>query len=516
MRKRFRSRLLALIWPALLFLLSSCTDMVRDDLDATQTQLSALRKQVESANQDLAALVATVNELDDGHTVLPDSFEETEDGFKLSFKDGKTIEILTGHDGTDGRVLPIGVAWDEEQGFYAWTIDYLDGKGVVWLEGKDEEPLRAGVDDGKDGIVPEIKLEEDGWYLCCGEEKTKLANLEELNGIGVFRDAYQDENIIYLEQWNGEVLELSKYVPVRISFDGPIRDTVLIAGGEKLPIPFEVFLEGNNDEQGLIVTSGTDGTYLSQIVKGTEPGKDTVLVTAPEEFAEGYILLSASCEGVSALKMITFKQREATPAEKMIQIRTGSGNDTRTIPYQTNFPYRVVMKSDGAPWLEVTCNAEADTLSFTTLPNENDEIRTCEVFIVPENNPTFVITTFRVIQATNALKVYDEEGNTLTYKALDDPLGFLRGELSATAAGGYANLWITSPIPLSISVPEDAAWIKATLTPEYGFQRLWVQVDPLDEMSERRENISLKMQAGIYSIGVIEVIQAGATTGGTE
>ena len=516
MRKRFRSGLLALVLPVFLSVFPGCTDMVRDQLDATQALLSALKKQVESANQELAALIATVNELDDGHTVIPDTFEETENGFKLSFKDGKTIEILTGHDGTDGRVLPIGVAWDEEQGFYAWTVDYLDGNGVVWLPGEDGKPLRAGFIDGQDGIVPEIKLEEDGWYLCCGEEKTKLAGLEELNGIGVFRDAYQDENTIYLEQWNGEVLKLSKYVPVRISFDGAVRDTVLIAGGERLSIPFEVFLEGNIDEQELVVTSGTDGKYFSQIVKGSEPGKDTVLVTAPAEFDEGYILLSAYCEGVSALKIITFKQREATPAEKMIQVRIGSGGETRAIPYQTNFPYRVVIKDEDASWLEVTCNAEADTLSFTTLPNENDEIRTCEVFIVPENNPTFVITTFRVIQATNALKVYDEEGNTLTYKALEDPFGFLRGELSATAAGGYANLWITSPIPLSISVPEDAVWIKATLTPEYGFQKLWVQVDPLDEMSERRENISLKMQAGIYSIGVIEVIQAGATTGGTE
>ena len=502
--------------PVFLSVFPGCTDMFREELDATHTKLQELQKQVESANQQLAALIATVDELDDGHTVIPDTFEETEDGFKLSFKDGKTIVILTGHDGTDGRVLPIGVAWNEEQGFYAWTIDYLDGKGVVWLDGEDGEPLRAGVTDGKDGIVPEIKLEEDGWYFCFGEEKTKLADLEELNGIGVFRNAYQDENKIYLELWNGEVIELSKYVPVRISFDGSVRDTVLIAGGEKLSIPFEVFLEGNVDEQELVVTSGTDGTYFSQIVKGTEPGKDTVLVTAPVEFAEGYILLSAYCEGVSAIKMITFKQREATPAEKMIPIRIGSGNDTRTIPYQTNFPYRVVIKDKGASWLEVTCNAEADTLSFTALPNANDEIRTCEVFIVPENNPTFVITTFRVIQATNALKVYDEEGNTLTYKALEDPLGFLRGELSATAAGGYANLWITSPIPLTISVPEDAVWIKAALIPEYGFQRLWVEVDPLDEMSERRENISLKMQAGSYSIGVIEVIQAGATTGGTE
>ena len=515
MRKNGKARAL-LRWgllSAVLVGVFSCTGMVQQELDETHAKLAALQELVKSVNQELTDLSGIVSSLNDSHTVLPDSFESTEGGFKLSFKDGKTIEILAGHDGADGRVFPIGVAWNEEEGCYCWTIDYLDDKGVVWLTDADDKPLRAGAVDGKDGIAPEVKLEEDGWYVYVGEEKTKLADLDELDGIGVFRSAYEDTEKVYLELWSGEVLEIAKYVPVRISFDGAVRDTVLIAGGEVLPIPFEVLVEGNTAEQPVVVTSGTDGTYFSEIVEGMEPGKDTVLVTAPAEFAEGYILLSAYCDGVSALKMITFRQREAS--EKEIQVRTGSGNDTRVLPYKTNFPYRIV-KPEDASWLEVTCNAEADTLAFTTLPNENDEIRTCDVFIVPENNPTFVITTFRVIQATDALKVYDEEGNTLIYKSLENPFGFLQGELSAPAAGGYANLWITSPVPLSISVPEDAVWIKAVLTPEYGFQKLCVQVDPLDETTERREYISLQLQAGGYSIGAIEVIQAGATTGESE
>ena len=112
--------------------------------------------------------------------------------------------------------------------------------------------------------------------------------------------------------------------------------------------------------------------------------------------------------------------------------------------------------------------------------------------------------------------IYDEEGNTLAYKSIENPFGFLQGELSATAAGGFANLWITSPTPLTISVPEEAVWIKAALTPEYGFYRLSVQVDPLEDPAERRGIISLQLQAGGFSIGAIEVIQAGATTGESE
>ena len=462
-------------------------------------------------NRELTTLDSIVKELDDSHTVLPDSFEPMEDGFRLSFKDGKTIEILSGHDGADGRVFPVGVAWNAKEGYYCWTIDYLDGEGNVWLKDADDKPLRAGMVDGQDGIAPEVKLEEDGWYLYVGEEKTKLADLEDLDGIGVFRDAYEDAEKICLELWGGGILELAKYVPVRISFNGAVRDTVLIAGGEILPIPFEVLVEGNVGEQPVVVTSGTDGIYFSEIVEGAEPGKDTVQVTAPAEFTKGYILLSAYCDGVSALKMITFREREASPSEKEIQIRTGSGNETRSVPYKTNFPYRIV-KPEEASWLEVTCNADADTLAFTTQPNEEGQVRTCEIQIVPENNPEFVITTFRVIQATDAFTITVGEGATLTYEPQEEALG----TLWATAAGGDADLWITSPVDLSVSVSEEATWLQATLVAEDGFQLLRVHVEPLEDTMERREKISLQFKAGGFSIGKIDVIQAGAITGGSE
>lgn len=497
--------------PAILVWVTGCTGMVQQELDETHAKLSALRKQVESANAELTRLSGIVSELDDSHTVLPDSFEPTEGGFKLSFKDGKTIEILAGQDGADGRVFPIGVAWNEEEGCYCWTIDYLDGEGVVWLTDADEKPRRAGAVDGNDGIAPEVKLEEDGWYVYIGEEKTKLADLEDLDGIGVFRNAFEDAEKVYLEQWSGDTLEIAKYVPVRIAFNGAVRDTVLIAGGEVLPIPFEVLVEGNTGEQPVVVTSGTDGTYFSEIVEGTEPGKDTVLVTAPAEFDEGYILLSAYCDGVSALKMITFRQREVS--EKAVQVRIGSGSETRVLPYKTNFPYRIV-KPEEASWLEVTCNADADTLTFTTLPNDTGEIRTCEVFIVPENNPEFVVTTFRVAQASDALKAYIGEGATLIYEP--DPLEETLGTLWATAAGGDAELWITSPVDLSVSVSEAASWIHASMTAEDGFQHLRVHVDPLEEAAERRNKISFQFKAGGVSISRIDVIQAGATTGESE
>ena len=489
----------------LLALLTGCTGMVQEELDETHAKLAALQRLVNEANDQLVNLNRIVSELDDSHTVLPGSFEATEGGFKLSFKDGETIEIKPGIDGLDGRVFPIGV-----DSLRYWTIDYLDGNGPVWLTDDNGDPIRAGVSDGEDGITPEIKVEEDGWYLYIGEEKTKIAGLGEMDGVGIFRDAYEDAEKIFLEQWSGFVLELPKYSPIRISFSGAVRDTVLITGGETLPIPFEVLVEGNTEEQPLVVTSGTDGTYFSEIVKGAEPGKDTVLVTAPAEFEDGYIVLSAFCGGSSALKMITFRPREVAPAEKELTVRMGREFDVvRDVAYKTNFPYVIIVPED-VTWLEVN-NEKADTLTFKTQVNEDSEIRTCDVIIAPADNPKQVISVFHVIQATNAFKFYLDEGSTLTYEAKENTL-------YSTAAGGDAVLWITFPetVDLSLAVPETATWLHAELTAEDGFRKLQVHVDPFEDPEERRESIFVQLQAGGFPISTITVVQAGATTGESE
>ena len=81
--------------PVTLALLSSCTGMVQSDLDQTHEKLTALQELVNNANQNLSSLQQLVAELDDSHTVSAVS-PVGENGYDLSFRDGKVVRISYG------------------------------------------------------------------------------------------------------------------------------------------------------------------------------------------------------------------------------------------------------------------------------------------------------------------------------------------------------------------------------------------------------------------------------------
>ena len=96
MRKRFRSGLLAVVMPVILSVFSGCTEQVRPELDKTHAKLQALQERADSVNWDLHVLNLIVEELNDDHTILPETYRLTDEGYEVSFRDGKTIVIPFG------------------------------------------------------------------------------------------------------------------------------------------------------------------------------------------------------------------------------------------------------------------------------------------------------------------------------------------------------------------------------------------------------------------------------------
>lgn len=494
MRKGFRSGVLALVMPVFLSVFSSCTDMVREDLDKTHAKLQALQELAGAVNRDLTALDLIVKELDDGHTIQPESFQETEDGYEVSFRDGKKVFIPYGKDGVDGRTLiPVGVK-DDADTLY-WQVD------GEWLLDKNGERIRAGATDG---IPPRFEVRDDGWwYISVDGGKTfePFRSCEEMDGFGVFKDVKPlGQDRYMLTMWNGETYEISSQLPFRFSFDGPVRDTVLIAAGETLPIPYKIKVEGEMD-RSMTVTSGTDGVYLSS-VEAVDDTTGVVTVQAPADYTDGYIVLSAQCGSYSAVKMITFRPREITPAEPFFTVRLGSGSDSRDLPYQANFEYTV--NSDS--WLTVVPDTESGKLTFKPQTNTGSAVRECEVTVTPKDNPDYVCTTFRVLQATDTFTAELEEGSPFTF----NPTSRI---LSVPAAGGDATLWITYASSLSATIPETAGWIQAEISDVDGFRLLKVHVDPETAGSGRGSAIILRLQSGTVPVGDIKINQVGAASG---
>ena len=460
--------------PVLLALLSSCTGMVQNELDETHAKLAALQELVDNVNQNLTSLQQIVAELDDSHTVSAVS-PVGEDGYDLSFRDGNVIRISFGKDGV---VHPVGVTLGDD-GLYYWTVD---GEIMKDAEGN---LVRASATDGEDAIAPELKATEEGWMISLdgGETFTLLTTDAEMAGVGVFKNAYVDPDMVRLVQWNEDTLKIARYVPVHVSFNGQPRDTVVIAGGERLQIPFEVLVEGDTEE-ALVVTSGTDGFYFSEVKMDAETGTGVVTVTAPAEFTEGYTFLTATCDGASALKMIVFQPRIVTPADPVVFVPVGKDGGSVAFDYDANFEYTVT--SAAGSWAKAVPDPEAKQVVFQVEPNTGWEIRLCDVIVTPKNNPEFVVTTFRVIQATNELSAYPRE-------------------IEAPAEGGSFDVWLTAPIGFKCEFSDD--WITSDgFVPEGDFLLLNINVAPLPEGVETRTG-TVNLKSGEIYFNQITIVQ---------
>ena len=470
-------------------LLSGCTDMAKTELDETHAKLKALQELAASVNNDLTTLNEIIAILDDSHTIDPASLVQTDDGYEVSFRDGKKIYLHFGVDGVDGETLiPIGVKNDED-GLYYWTVN------GDFLRNADSTLMRAGATDGKNGNIPKTMIDEKGvWRLSMDNWETyiEIGTVEEMDGVGVFSGIdLSDPTKVALTLMNGTVLEIPCQTSFKMSFDGPVQDTELIAGGESLSIPYEIVKEGDSG-QPVVVTSGTDGTYLSWIEAGPSPEKGVVHVQAPEEFSEGYILLTATCGGYSAIKMMSFQERTVTPAKSMIVVRLGNGESTSAVEYGTNFDY-TVSQPDG-DWLQAVSDPSAGSITFTATPNTGNTVRTCTVTVSPKDNPDYACTTFLVLQATKQL-TFDIDPEC--------PFAFDSGSktLDIPAEGGDADIWITYENDpekgLEATVPEGAEWASAELSAVDGFYRLRIHADANESGESRKAKIQITYNEAI-------------------
>lgn len=132
------------------------------------TNISALRTIVEALqNNDYVTSVTPV--VKDGITIgYTITFSKSQPITIYHGKDGK--DGANGQDGKDGYTPQISVRQDED-GVYYWTLDgewLLDAEGnkikAVGTDGKDGQNGSDGK-DGKDAIIPQLKIENDYWYI---------------------------------------------------------------------------------------------------------------------------------------------------------------------------------------------------------------------------------------------------------------------------------------------------------------------------------------------------------------
>lgn len=132
-----------------------------NSLEARVAKLEELCKQMNTNISSLQTIVSALQNNDYVTGVTPITKNGEIIGYTITFKKSQPITIYHGEDGKDAQTPNIGVK-NYVDDIYYWT---LNGD---WLLDKNGNKIKAqGVDgeDGANGISPQIKIEDNYWYI---------------------------------------------------------------------------------------------------------------------------------------------------------------------------------------------------------------------------------------------------------------------------------------------------------------------------------------------------------------
>ena len=186
-----------------------------ENLDQRVTKLEKLCKEMNTNITSLQTIVSVLQSNDYITGIVEIKKNGEVIGYTITFGTHEPITIYNGEDGSS--IAPIiGVAQDTD-GIYYWT---LNGE---WLLDEDGNKLPVTGNNGQNGLMPKLKIEEGYWYVsydsgatwtqlgkATGEDgKDGADGKDGQDGDSMFQSVTQDENYVYFTLADGTVIKIS-------------------------------------------------------------------------------------------------------------------------------------------------------------------------------------------------------------------------------------------------------------------------------------------------------------------
>lgn len=218
--------LLIFLSSAILFSCSYDDTDIWSEIDKIKTDLASLNAQVSSIETIVDALNA-------GKVITKVDQLENGKGHKITFSDGKTIEVLHGE-----KAPVIGI--QESESVYYWTIT-TDGKTEFLLDaannkirvsGKDGEKGEEGKkgeegEKGEDGNSPDVSIDSEGyWTVNNIRIKDSNGNPVKAQGDSFFKEVIEADDSVTFVLANGDTIVLPKSGGSYLLFEEVDNETV--------------------------------------------------------------------------------------------------------------------------------------------------------------------------------------------------------------------------------------------------------------------------------------------------
>ena len=374
-----------------------------NDFENRLKKLEELCSQMNTDITSLRTIVTAIQKNDQISTVAPISKDGKEIGYSIVFTSGKSITIYHGTDGqngqngtngsngqngADGHTPVIGVKMDAD-GIYYWTID------GEWLTDENGNKIQASPSeadsgaDGKDGVTPQLKIENEYWYVSYDNGQTWIklgkATGEQgeqgpqgstgAQGDSFFQDIIQDDDCVYFILADGTVLTVEKKKELALYFD--TSSLTEIAANSEVKVDYTVVSSANVVDVEVVATADLRAEVIAD--DNTKKSGHILIRTGSSYDAASKVIVFVSDGDKVIMKSISL---QVVPDSEAAQLYVYNGatksvsasGGTVTLSFLTNVDCEAVIPSDASSWISVDQSRalEHKTIKLNVAQNTSD------------------------------------------------------------------------------------------------------------------------------------------------
>ncbi len=399
---------------------------INNRLDKVEQDVTELRAMVADINNNISALVTTVDALKNSDQITSVTPLADGSGYEVTFSKSGTIIIYNGKngldgedgkdgtDGADGLTPQISVKLDTD-GTYYWTVN---GEWLLDDQGK-KIPATAHI------ATPQIRINEGNFEISYNEGVTweVIGNAGASDSI-VFRQVIDGEASVLFILSDGTQIEIPKAQQFVINVN---TTDVIASPGETVNVSYTVSAA---DDQTVVDAFGTKGFEVE--ISATSTSKGKAIVTVPDPITNGKVyLIAVKSDGSTAARILSFEEGQFSVDETAFAVKVPASGGTVEVPVTTNMEY-MAMVDPAFGWITLleTRAVRTETLSFVVEENTSEEEREGKVIIMNDLNGRMEYT---IVQEGKSNDVPPASGGSADLDTFNE------GETSGTTVGSYTS-----------------------------------------------------------------------------
>ena len=395
-------------------------------VDNLEGRLDALEKLCKEMNTNISAMQTIVNALQNNDyvtsvTTITENGEVI--GYTITFAKSQSITI---YHGKDGDTPVIGVQQDSDDIYY-WT---LNGEWLLDANGNKIEVQGA---DGKNGITPQLKIENDYWYISYDNGSTwtilgkatgndgndgndGVNGTNGKDGDSFFQSVTQDENSVYLTLADGTTIALAKRSELAIYFDlSSLND---VTPNSEVKVNYAV-----NSSVGSVEIEAFPSADLRAEVVADDATRMTghILIRTGNKYDAASKVVVLVSDGNSVIMKSIMLQVTQEPEAAQLYIYNGASKSITaaggnvTLSFLTNVECEAVIPAEASDWISVaeTRALEYDSITLRVAHNTSER-RSANIKVQSLDGKLSVeYTVVQAAPSSSSTPEVDDDGNIL-------------------------------------------------------------------------------------------------------